>query len=324
MQTTSRVYFLVPDHSVPSWGVGMILHLNRISRKMGVDAALVFQNKHTDLSWILMDLKRMHLEQLVNKVRSTDILIVPEVMTGIKIIQQLDCRKVIFIQNGFLIPDALGQARSFQELGYERALVVMKHLEKILIDFWPIPVSIVSPLVPAYFYSTSLGKIEDRKKQIILFPKEDYEKAGYHDFRIARKILDKWVENTPWKIIELKGLSHQKVSKLMKESRFFISTNCFESLNASVAESMAAGCVTFCYEAFGGQDYLRGGVNAYVYPNNYIYPLLKAVRSCMIAPNKVKLNEMRIRARDTVTAFDGRITKSELLLFWNEMKLIRD
>lgn len=320
MPGSYHAYFLLPDNETPSWGVGMILYLEKMSRVLGIDSSLVLKNSQSRFSWITQEVRGLDLKKLSEIVRPKDILIVPEVMTHLPEVVEIQCRKVVFIQNGFLIPAALGENLSFQSMQFECALVVMKHLQQILTDFWPIKTHIVTPVVPNYFFLEKGRFKEARKKQILLFPKKDYQVAGYYDYQIVKNVLQNRTKNSEWRVIDMQGLRHEQVALLMQESAFFVNTNCFESLNASVAEAMAAGCVTFCYEAYGGQDYLSNGVNAFVYPNNYVYPLLQDLLKQMFEPDQSELDDMRIRASETAQTFNGSLTMDELENFWMQME----
>lgn len=322
MLNDSKVFFLLPDNQVPSWGMGMILYLEKMSRNLGVDASLVLPGGDFELSWVDAELRGLHLEGLNEVLTRSDVLVVPEVMTHLRQVKEADCRKVIFIQNGFLIPGALGENLSFQSMQFESALVVMKHLEQILTDFWPIETYIVTPVVPNYFFLEKARLKDERKKQILLFPKKDYQVAGYYDYQIVKNVLQTRTKNSEWKVIDMQGLRHEEVALLMQESAFFVNTNCFESLNASVAEAMAAGCVTFCYEAYGGQDYLSNGVNAFVYQNNYVYPLLRDLLKQMFDSDQSELDDMRITASETAATFNGSQTMDELEKFWIQMQVL--
>lgn len=322
MSGSCKVFFLLPDNQTPSWGVGMILYLEKFSRDLGIDSCLVLESMHSGFSWISLEVRGLDLQGLRDFVDPQDVLIVPEVMTHLQQVVDIRCRKVVFIQNGFLIPGALGENLSFQSMQFESALVVMKHLEQILTDFWPIETHIVTPVVPNYFFLEKARLKDERKKQVLLFPKNDYQVAGYYDYQIVKNVLQNRTKNTEWKVIDMQGLRHEQVALLMQESAFFVNTNCFESLNASVAEAMAAGCVTFCYEAYGGQDYLSNGVNAYVYTNNYVYPLLQDLLKQMFDPDQSELDEMRIRASETAETFNGSQTMDELENFWIQMEVL--
>ena len=68
----------------------------------------------------------------------------------------------------------------------------------------------------------------------------------------------------------MRGLTHVQTAEMMKRSALLLNLSALESFNALVPEALAAGCIAFCYEAYGGRDYLRPGENAFVWPNNYV------------------------------------------------------
>ena len=105
----------------------------------------------------------------------------------------------------------------------------------------------------------------------------------------------------------------------MKQAAFSVVLNCREAFNTVVPESMAAGCIPICYEGYGGQDNLKDGLNAYVFPNNYIYPLLTRLydlieRYEQLAP---ELKQVRLRAYQSACPYSENNTVKALLDFYS-------
>ncbi|MCB0669860.1 MAG: glycosyltransferase, partial [Saprospiraceae bacterium] len=131
-------------------------------------------------------------------------------------------------------------------------------------------------------------------------------------------------QKSGWSVIELKNKSHLEVAHLMQESLFFINTNCFESFNTTVPEAMAAGCITFCYEAFGGQDFLINEENAFVFPNNYVYPLLSKVLNIVndLESYMEKIGRIQDHGLHTARQFEKSRTITELKRFYQKFGII--
>jgi glycosyltransferase involved in cell wall biosynthesis len=118
-----------------------------------------------------------------------------------------------------------------------------------------------------------------------------------------------------WRTIELRDMTHRQVAELMKTSAFLINVNTLEAFNTTVPEAMAAGCVPVCYEAYGGQDFLKDGDNAFVFPNNYVYPLAERVIDLVnrFNPHDAGRRAMQKAGSATANRFTELHTKSALL-----------
>jgi glycosyltransferase involved in cell wall biosynthesis len=119
-------------------------------------------------------------------------------------------------------------------------------------------------------------------------------------------------------IIELENRSHEEVAKLMKESAFFVSVNTHEAFNSTVPEAMAAGCIVVCYEAYGPKDFLINNQNAFVFPNNYVYPLISKLYELIDNHLNIqnKLAEIRSNAYKTACKYTMRNTEHALIDFF--------
>ena len=327
-----KAYFVAPNYSAPSWGIGMIYHLSKISNNIGIPSlVLKIEGEPSAPNWLHLDTEVKNLFEQAPKIKPIDIVIVPELFVAHSILTKINAIKVVLVQGGFLITQGLRGANNYQEYGFREAIAVMPHIKSILTRFWPIPTSIVSPFVMDHFFCCKENlSLNNRKRQILLFPKPGYEQAGYYDYAIVISILKKKIKqinanisdhNNHWSIVELQNKSHKEVALLMKESCFLINTNCFESLNATVAEAMAAGCITFCYEAYGGQDYLIDQENAYVFKNNYVYSLLHSILD-KIENYKIRSQELsliQVNGYHTVKQYRQERTSYELSMFYKSL-----
>jgi glycosyltransferase involved in cell wall biosynthesis len=123
------------------------------------------------------------------------------------------------------------------------------------------------------------------------------------------------LEPRGWDLIEIVDRSHRQVARLFREAAFHVNVNSQESLNATVAEAMAAGCIPICYDAYGGLDYLIAGVNAYVVPNRHVFPLIDKVLDLTGRYDAMRdeLAEVRRNGIETALAYTEKVTEKALL-----------
>lgn len=276
---SSKIYYIVPDNIKPSWGLGVIYTHVRILLDHGFDAAIVHQKSPFKIKWLQINVPVLYWESKNFYLRKEDVLVVPEVMVGLKGLKKVDCTKVLFVQASSFLFDSLPPKVTHQELGFKGVIGIMPHMMPILQKYVQLPATMIPPFVADYCYKDP-RQLHKRKNNILIFPKFQQQDYGI----IHRIVSDKlasinkkgiWsrFSNDNWKLIEVKDKSHKEVAALMKEATFFISTNAFEAFNTSVAEAMAAGCINLCYEGFGPKDYLEDGKNAFVFQNNEAYAL---------------------------------------------------
>jgi glycosyltransferase involved in cell wall biosynthesis len=178
----------------------------------------------------------------------------------------------VFVQNAFLIVDQHCDTIDYREWNYERALVPMPHLGEIVRRHHHPVVHEIPYALPSYAFMDRTAN-HVREKLILLYPKRDT-----YDYRIAKSLLAFSLKcRMSWRMAELRGYTHREALALMKRAFCLVNVNCYEAFNTTVPEAMAAGCLCFCYRAFGGIDFLIDNGNAYVYENNDVYGLLQRV-----------------------------------------------
>lgn len=322
------IYYFIPDYDKPSWGIGMLYYQVYMLNKNGFNARVLHEESSFKLSWLKLDVPVIYLNQSEFVSTENDILVIPEVVVGDRRIADIPGRKIVFVQNCFSILTNLNKAYTYRELGYEHALTYLPHLHSVLRQHFEIETTDIPAFVAPYYYQeperTAASK---RKSQIILFPK-----IGAFDYDIIRKMLHRKLQKNrfkkltssvikgsdKWKIIELENRSHEEVAKIMKESAFFVSVNTHESFNATVPEAMAAGCIVVCYEAYGPKDFLVNNQNAFVFPNNYVYPLISKLYELIDNHLNIqnKLAEIRSNAYKTACKYTMRNTEQALIDFF--------
>jgi len=199
-------------------------------------------------------------------------------------------------------------------------MAALPHIGDIIANHFGVEPYVVPPFIAPYFFADATELSAPRDRRLILIGKPEYLKAGYLDYDIAQKVLRRQIKRIAdrggpnWELVEPSGLSHQDFAALLRRSALMLNVNTLESFNASVPEAMAAGCIATCYEAYGGQDFLRSGVNAHVWPNNYIYPLLSQLVDLIehYDARAEELAAMRTAAAETAGKFRQEQTADAL------------
>ena len=270
-----RIFYLAPDDDRPSWGAGLLYHHVCLLREVGFRAFVLHRQEGFHLSWLDA---RPEIRYLNADFRPDpgDFLVVPEVLAHVDEVRAIPCRRVVFVQGSFLIQEGFKQAVDYAELGFEAAMAVLPHVCEIVGRHCGLKPALVPPSIAPYFFADEVELNRQRERRILLVGKPEYRQAGYLDYDIANKILGRYLRTrADWNLVELSGFSHRETATIMKESALLLNLNTLEAFNTTVPEAMAAGCVVVCYEAYGGRDFLRPNENAYVWPNNHIYPLLE-------------------------------------------------
>jgi hypothetical protein len=314
-QKTPTIFYVAPDYDQPSWGIGILYHHVEMLRAGGFDAVIVHNKAPFRLDWLNLNVPIRYLDQGIHP-RRRDIIVVPEISAGRRGLLKMSCRRFVFVQNSYLMLTKLDAFSRYDTLGYERAMTIMPHIQQIIETRYSLPAAIIPPFVAPYFFIAPEGlHHESRRRQIVIYPKP----GSQGDYDILGKLLKHHLESVPdWELVELSGYSHRETAALLQESMFFVSLNTCEAFNTSVPEAMAAGCIPICYEAFGGQDYLRDGKNAFVFPNNHIYPLIEKLLGLIDHYDSIQGELVRLRenAFETASHYTQDNTRAALLAFF--------
>jgi glycosyltransferase involved in cell wall biosynthesis len=201
----------------------------------------------------------------------------------------------------------------------------------------------VPPLIAPYFFQEPERIQGAPRRPLVLFVmKPEYRDVGFPDHDVFDRLVRRRFEageaaGAPrsaaaaaggWRVVALGGVPHREVAGLMAEASFLVNLNSHEAFNTTVPEAMAAGCIPICYEAFGGQDFLVDGENAFVFPNHHIFPLIEKTLSLTVSSSAgaaataappvavpdagAALARMRLAARATAGRYDGAATRVAL------------
>ncbi len=316
----SRIHYLVPDYDVPSWGVGLLYHHVRLLREIGFDAYVVHRGKRFRLSWLDLEVPVLSIEANEFQPRPEDILVMPEVMAHDPATATWACRRVVIVLGNFLMWEGTEEAFDYRDLGFEAAMAILPSTGDIIARHCGLEPALVPPFIAPYFFADSNELSRPRERRLVMVGKPDYRQAGYLDYDIASKLLRRQVrrvgreQGRDWELLELSGQTHRQVAETMKRAAFLLNTNTLEAFNSTVPEALAAGCVVFCYDAYGGRDFLEPGKNAFVWPNNHVYPLVEEL--CRVIEqydqSQDRLAAVRAAAAETAGQFQEAQTARAL------------
>ncbi|MFA6956206.1 MAG: glycosyltransferase [Thermoanaerobaculia bacterium] len=313
------IYYLLADFTAPSWGIGMLYEHVRLLRAQGFDARALHHHSPFRPAWIDVEVPIVYLDDADFAPRSSDIVVVPEVLASLEVVQQFPWHRIVFVQGSFLITRGLGDAADYRELGFEAAMVVLPHVATVVGQHFGLPATVVPPFVASYFFEPSAAP---RRKRVLLAWKEAYRAAGLLDHDIVLWLLSRELRKRPeWELVRLDGLSHREVAALMSSSAFLVNVSSHEAFNTTVPEAMAAGCIPICYEAIGGRDFLRDGFNAVVFPNQQVYALVE--RACELVDTFDEcpglIARLQSGGRETAGTFTPERTAEALRSFFESL-----
>ncbi|RZK59917.1 MAG: glycosyltransferase family 1 protein [Pedobacter sp.] len=91
-----------------------------------------------------------------------------------------------------------------------------------------------------------------KKKQIAFMPRKLAE-----DFNQLFHILNNRMDLSEWDFIAIDNMNEDEVSKVLKDSAFFLSFNYREGFGLPPVEAMACGCYVIGYAGKGGEEYFK-------------------------------------------------------------------
>jgi hypothetical protein len=326
----SRIYYYVPPHELPSWGIGLLLgHVSLLCEQRRPAWAVSERPLAGPATWLDLSVPFISLSEVGREWRPTDILVVPEVSAAHPGLLSAPCRKIVFVQASILIHAPFAEGPDYENLGFEHAITVMEHLRHIVSYHHHLGCSIIPPFVAPYFFARPEQRGVTRQPEIVLFPKPGYLEHGIPDQTIfmktvrRRMLLDDQLQSSRygWRFVFLQGLRHRQVAAALQRACFFVNLNSMEALNITVLEAMAAGCIPLCFESIGGSEYLENGSNAFVFPNHQVYPLLEKLYELVEGfPGLAgQLHSMRVRAQQTAMGYTRDKTGRALDQFFNRL-----
>lgn len=318
-----NIYYLVPDNPHPSWGVAILYKHVELLRSFGYQSYILHSVKGFKIKWLSHSAPVVYLSKIpLSKLSQEDIIVVPEVSVAIDGLKNCKAKKILFIQAMGYTFNNLPKNETHKSLGFSMVFIIMPHMINIVEKFINLPYTLIPPFIEERFFETTNIK---RSRKILISPKFkiiDYDIV----IRLLNDMLSKhnlkkgvFSRSNKWELVQMTGLKHADIRKLMYSSEIFISLNTFEALNTSVVEAMAAGNFIFTYEGFGPKDYLRNNINAFVFPNNQPYELLLALEAFILDfdNNCQHFVAMRNEAQNTAKQYSLSKTQEALYSYFS-------
>ncbi len=299
----------------------LLTHVGML-RRHGLEAEALVDGGPAATGWLDLDVPSRDLADGPRLSGPADLVVVPEVLAGDPRCLALPGRKLLFAQSPFsLLPGLMGRP-DYRELGYERAMAVLPTVGRVVETFFGLPATVVPPCIAPYFFADpDRSDRPPRRRRLVVVP----QKSPSPDRLVLDTILARFQARpapsrggaAAWEVVPLAGLTHRAVARLLQESALLVNTNLGEAFNTTVPEAMAAGCVVLCYEAYCGQEFLRDGDNALVFPNHYVFPLLERLLDLLdhYGERAALLERLRRNAFTTASGFTERATEEALLRF---------
>ena len=190
-------------------------------------------------------LQIIHYEKFVS-FELADIIVIPEV--HIEILERISSvgRVVIFNQNSFLtfnntlVPTMI---KNYYNSKNVEAVVTVSNYSLDFIKNW---VRYNKVYLLKYYIDENLFYAGNKKKQIAFMSR----KLDHHCKTIVG-VLHDLLLNTNWELKEIKDANRSEVSRILSESKLFLSTSFEEGFGLPVAEAMISECIIVGYDGYG-------------------------------------------------------------------------
>ncbi|MDB4587714.1 glycosyltransferase [bacterium] len=311
-----EVWWHLPANDQPSKGIDMIHEVAACARELGIPGGLVADADGLGVR---------SASEVVAAAKPGDILFLHFVRASGRPpwAAEWPGAKWVFVQGASTLMTALaGDATGREGQDFAGAWAVMPHLVA-LCERWLAPRAGVHLVPPCHEPDPAAGDMRKawgaRQPGLVLFPKAMYTALGQTDHTLLSTVLTETCRTHGWRLTQLRDLSPLQVQRTFADARLFINTNTIESLNATVIEAMAAGCVVHTYSAIGGRDFLRDGWNARVFENLEVFQQLDAAIALIEGePSAVAAAEtMQINGWTTAAQFSRQRTKDAVARWYN-------
>jgi len=263
---TSRptVFFLTPDHAIPSGGIRVIYRHVDILNQHGIRASVVHRRPGFRCRWFENDTVVTNVAAVT--IRPGDLLVVPEV--DVEVLGKLPqgTRHVIFNQNSHLTwkrqSESVGSFYT-ADTGLLAVICVSDHNREMMRMAFPAsPVRRIHLGIDrSVFYPTH----DTRPHRIAYMPRRSRDDAEQ-----VLAILRERGSLEGWEVVALDGLSHEEVADELRRARIFMAFTRQEGFGLPAAEAMACGCYVIGHHGFGGREFFLAQFSTRVETGNTI------------------------------------------------------
>jgi glycosyltransferase involved in cell wall biosynthesis len=248
--------------------------------------------------------------------KSSDILLIPELFVWQFAAKEPGVPKVVFNQNAY--QTFRGQSVAHNVSPYDKpdciaSIVVSEDSRRYLeFAFAGHPVfRIRHSIDPSLFRFQA-----EKRRQIALMPRKNaYDVAQVANLLNCRGKLNGFT------LVPIEGKSETEVADILRESMIFLSFSTQEGFGLPPLEAMACGCVVVGYDGFGGREYFQRG-HAVVIPQGDVIGFAAAVEKTIVGldanPDKWR-GLTRSASEFVLSTYTPRQEEQEIMEAWRQI-----
>lgn len=321
-----RFYFFCPDIAhFPAGGINVIYRFVDILNLNNIQAFVIHKQRKFRNDFALVGTSAVQFRYLEDTIhhQPTDVIFIPEGEVEVMLkLKDMNCKKVVFNQNQAYTLGAFQQLKSekkystYQDFNINDVLVVSDTIKNYLsLLMGNLNIYKVQPYVNLDIFKSI--QLKDKKFQIALMPRKNYQ-----NFLEVKEIFNRGKGITLDNRVEINNLIEPQVASVMKESMIFLSLGYPEGFGLPPLEAMASGSIVIGYHGVAGKEYMKDGVNSFVFENGDIYDFstkLYEVYKDLESGNFDKYQSMADEAVKTAEKYSRQNTEEQLLKFVNEL-----
>jgi glycosyltransferase involved in cell wall biosynthesis len=241
--TSPTIYYLCPDHGVPSGGIRTIYRHVDILNRAGLRSAVLHHRDGYNCRWFEHSTRTVGAPSV--RLSPNDLLVVPEIYGPFLGRLPRDLRLVGYNQNAYLTFQHLPPTRPLSYDAFEAVLTVSPNSADYLRFAFPgREVSVVDYAIdPAVFYPSK----QLPARRIAVMPRKRPDDA-MHVLRLLGDRLQ------GWEVVTIENASERETATLLRSSPIFLAFGRQEGFGLPAAEAMAAGCYVIGFPGFGGRE----------------------------------------------------------------------
>jgi glycosyltransferase involved in cell wall biosynthesis len=250
----ATIYYLTPDHDVPSGGIRVIYRHVDALNAMSIPACVVHHTPEFRCTWFDNDTRVRSVGEV--SLSPSDVLVVPEwygpgLGTDRPALPR-GPRIVVFNQNVYgmfdhIAPEADGAGAMLYD-GVDAVLAVSDdNAEYLRYAFPDLPVHVTRNVVDGELFGPPA---DPPGRRIAYMPRRrGGERGEVLHLLAARGVL------AGWELVPIDGRSERETAALLRGSAVFLSFSEREGFGMPPAEAMAAGCYVVGFTGLAGRDF---------------------------------------------------------------------